>query len=235
MLRMALVEDDDGYAAQLKQFIARFSEETGQEISMTWFPDGMDIAEDYKPVNDIIFMDIEMPLLNGMETAERIRQNDQTVIIIFITNMAQYAIKGYEVNALDYVLKPINYYAFSMKLRKACRIASERNERAVILTVDGEQRKIPVRLVRYVEVSDHRLIYHLEKEDISVFKSLKDAETELGAGFSRCNNCYLVNLRFVDGIKDDCAVLGKDLLKISRTRKKAFMQELSDYFKNGGR
>ena len=76
---------------------------------MTVFADGVDILEDYRAVYDIIFLDVEMKHLDGMTTAERIRQMDADVILIFITNMAQYAIRGYSVGALDYVLKPVPY------------------------------------------------------------------------------------------------------------------------------
>lgn len=235
MLRIAVVEDDQNYAMQIVGYLERFAGENQSDIRIQRFQDGMEIAEDYKPVYDIIFLDIEMPLLDGMSTAERIRQQDPDVLMIFITNLAQYAIRGYGVNALDYVLKPVNYAAFAMKLQKACRILSKRETRYVILTDEQEIRKVPVSNIRYIEVADHQLIYHTVEGDFYEFGTLRKLESELGDSFARCNHCYLVNLAYVDGTKEDCILVGKDTLKISRAKKKQFMQMLSDYCRFGGR
>lgn len=235
MLRIAIVEDDSQYAQQLEKYVARFAEETGQKIQTTLFSDGMDIAEEYAPVWDIILLDIEMPLLDGMSAAERIREHDPSVLIMFITNMAQYAIQGYSVNALDYVLKPINYYAFSLKMRRACRILNERSGQALMLMQEGETVKVPASDILYVEVADHQLVYHTAKGEFREFGALKKLEDSLGKGFARCNHCYLVNLKYMDGIKDDCVIVGGTSLKISRAKKKEFMQQVSDFYRFGGR
>ena len=117
MLRIAVVEDDKTYAAQLKEYLVRYGTETNQKISVALFPDGEDIVTDYSAEFDIILMDVEMTFMDGMTAAEKIREKDNEVVIIFITNMPQYAIQGYKVDALDYVLKPISYFAFSQTVR----------------------------------------------------------------------------------------------------------------------
>ena len=103
----------------MQEYVRRYTRQYGTEFEVTVFADGVDILEDYRAVYDIIFLDVEMKHLDGMTTAERIRQMDADVILIFITNMAQYAIRGYSVGALDYVLKPVPYFAFSQQLLKA--------------------------------------------------------------------------------------------------------------------
>ena len=235
MRRVAIVEDDAEYADQLVEFLDRYGLESKEEMHSTIFRNGLNIVEDYQPVWDIILLDIEMPMLDGMTAAERIRVLDPDVILIFITNMAQYAIKGYEVDAMDFVLKPVNYYAFRMKLRKALRVLGERSTASVLVRTENGTRKLPVSSLRYVEVRDHRLIYHSTQGDFEMFGSLKELESTLGRDFARCNHCYLVHLRFVDGVQEDNVLVGGDALKISRTRKKAIMQQLSDYYRFGGR
>jgi DNA-binding LytR/AlgR family response regulator len=235
MLRVAVVEDNKRYSSQLKHFVERYGEENNVDVAIKQFSDGMEIVEGYKPVWDIILLDIEMPHLNGMSAAEEIRRQDEDVILIFITNIAQYAIQGYAVNALDYVLKPVTYAAFALKMRKACNVLEKRETQAVILSVDGESKKIMSSDILYVEVADHELIYHTKKGDFHEFGTLKKVEELLGKDFTRCNHCYLVNLRYVEGIRDDCVVIENVQLKISRSRKKEMLQKISDYYRYGGR
>ena len=106
MIRIALVEDEAEVRAQLQGYVQRHTRQYGTEFAVTEFADGMELLDDYRPVYDILFLDVEMKHLDGMETARRVRELDKDVIIVFITNMAQYAIGGYAVGALDYVLKP---------------------------------------------------------------------------------------------------------------------------------
>lgn len=232
---VAIVEDDRQYARQLELLVRKYAQENGVDLEVKVFHDGMEIAGDYRPVWDIILLDIEMPLLDGMSAAERIREKDQSVIIIFITIMAQYAIRGYSVGALDFVLKPINYYALSMKLRKALRIIDSRGERSVMITVKEETYKLPISSIYYVEVTDHRLVYHTAEGEYTTFGTLKSLEKELGSGFSRCNHCYLVNLKYVDSVQGETVTVSGTPLRVTRAKKKEFMQKLSDYCTYGGR
>lgn len=112
MIKIAIVEDEAAVRDQLTDYVRRYTRQYGTEFEVTCFTDGDEILENYRPAFDIIFLDVEMKRLNGMETAQRIRELDDDVLLIFITNMAQYAIKGYSVGALDYVLKPVPYFAF---------------------------------------------------------------------------------------------------------------------------
>ena len=112
MLKIAVVEDQTEVRESLCQFIRQYAGEQGLQAEVEPFADGAVIAEGYQPGYDIIFLDVEMPRLGGFGAAERIRAVDPDVVLVFVTNMAQYAIKGYEVDALDYVLKPVSYGAF---------------------------------------------------------------------------------------------------------------------------
>ena len=133
MIRIALVEDDASYRQELKAYLEQYARENGEEIDVKTFADGDEIAQDYRAEYDIIFMDILMRFMNGMQAAREIRKKDEEVIIIFVTNTAQYAISGYEVNALDYVLKPINYYAFSKTMERALAKVKRDEEKFIVI------------------------------------------------------------------------------------------------------
>lgn len=119
MIRIAIVEDDHNYKEQLIDFLHKFKQEQGETISIETYNDGDEIVENYHAQYDIILMDVQMQFMDGMSAAEEIRKIDSEVVIIFITNLAQYAIKGYAVDALDYILKPISYFQFSQRLTRA--------------------------------------------------------------------------------------------------------------------
>ena len=119
MIRIALVEDDPAYAEQLLSYLKEYEKESKERISVQTFSDGEDIVTEYRADYDIILMDVEMKFMDGMSAAEKIRKMDTEVVIIFITNMPQYAIQGYKVNALDYILKPISYFSFSESMVRA--------------------------------------------------------------------------------------------------------------------
>lgn len=119
MIRVALVEDEESSQRTLTEYLERFSQEINEKIHVSIFPDGAEIVEDYRGNYDIILMDILMRYMDGMEAASEIRKVDKEVVILFITSTPQYVMKGYTVDALDYVLKPVSYFAFSQRMQRA--------------------------------------------------------------------------------------------------------------------
>lgn len=230
MIRVAIVDDDPQYVSCLKEFLERYQRERGEKLKVTVFTDGDEIAIGYKAEYDIILMDVEMRFMDGMTAAEEIRKVDPQVVIIFITNMAQYAIKGYTVDALDYVLKPVTYFAFTQRIDRALSRMENRARKFIVLNLRGGAKKLDVSRLYYVEVRDHVLLYHTADGEFSVTGSMKEVEESLrGSAFFRCNKGYLVNLEHVEGFRGECAVVGGETVQVSRARKKEFLDALNDY------
>ena len=228
-MNIAIVEDDVSYAEELEKQLLRFETENDLKFNITRFEDGSRLIGDYSYQYDLILLDVEMPVMNGIDTARAVRAVDDQVLIMFVTNMAQYALHGYEVDAVDYVLKPLNYAALSMKMKKVLRIYRRRPADSIFIKVDGEIRRLSVRDIYYVESRGHSLFYHTSAGVYAAAgsKPLSTVEEELSdCGFSRCNSCYLVNLFYVDGLAKDGVRVGAELLAVSRNRKKQFKAEL---------
>ena len=231
MIRIALVEDEAEVRAQLQGYVQRHTRQYGTEFAVTEFADGMELLDDYRPVYDILFLDVEMKHLDGMETARRVRELDKDVIIVFITNMAQYAIGGYAVGALDYVLKPVNYYQFCTKLSRAVqRVQRRRGGQVVLQLAGGGMQVLSTGDIYYLETHDRLLWYHTTKGEFSVRASLASAEKQLAQyHFSRCNQCYLVNLKYVKAVENDFVHVNTDHLEISRRQRAAFLTAVASY------
>lgn len=230
MIRAAIVEDDESYQEQLKRYIQRYEEESGERICVSVFNDGDEIIDNYAGNYDIIFLDIEMHRMNGMDAARRIRKLDSGVVLIFITNMVQYAIQGYEVQALDYVLKPIKYFAFSQEMEKAMK--KLKSDKGKYLSISQGQGivKVDTRDISFLESQGHNIIVHTSNGDYTFRETMKEMESRLtDIHFVRCNSGYLVNLEYVEYVEKNTVCVRGEKLQISRPRRREFMAELTNY------
>lgn len=230
MYHIAVVEDERECSGQIQEFLKQYEQENGVQFKITVFEDGVQILEHYKPVYDMILMDIDMPGMNGMDAADQIRQTDQEVVLVFITNLASFAIRGYEVGALDYVMKPVNYSNFSMRLTRALKRSRAREPRQIMLTLPDGVRKLDVKDIYYVEVQNRTLHYHTAEGTFAARGTLQSAEQMLSADFFvRCNHWYMVNLRHVKEVRKNVVVVGSYELEISRRNRTPFLKALAEY------
>lgn len=231
MIRIAIVEDEALYAEQLKSYLKRYEEEQGQTFSIRIFSDGDEIVHKYRSDFDIILMDVEMKFMDGMTAAEEIRRVDTEVVIIFITNMAQYAIRGYAVDALDYVLKPVSYFAFSERLKRAIERMRRRESKCIMVNIKGGTVRLNIANIFYVDSEGHTLILHTILGNYETTGTMREMEEKLrGMNFCRGNKGYLINLQHVDGVQDGCALVRGEKLLLSRAKRKEFMEALTEYW-----
>lgn len=232
MIRVAIVEDNSTERARIRECLTFLSESEGIAFDVAEFETGAAFIGNYVPEYDLVFMDIEMPEMDGMETARMLREMDPSVILIFVTNMAQYAISGYEVEALDFILKPINRYSFAMKVKRAVARTARRYDEYISVRTAGETYRVPIADIRYLDMVDHHTVYHTVDGDYSEYITLKDACRKINRDdFVYCNRSYLVNLRHVRSVGKDTVTVGQEELIISRPQKKAFLTALSEYMR----
>lgn len=231
MLKVAIVEDETAEAERLANFLQRYEREQGEKLLVQRFPDGLDFVENYKADFDIIFMDISMPLMDGMEAAKRIRKTDQNVCLIFVTNMMQYALSGYEVDARDFLVKPVEYLYFSKRLQKAVEYCKRSKGNDIVLSGKGGFVRLNSRDILYVEVIAHTLVYHCVQGVYEVRGTMKEAEEAFRGreDFARCSNSYLVNLNYVKALHGSTVQVEGDQIQIGKTKRKEFLDKLNRF------
>lgn len=231
MHNIAIVEDNDNDALTLESFISQISEQEKTQYNVKRFRSAVEFLNNYQAIYSLILLDVEMPEMNGVDASFKIRSLDKTVSIIFTTNLVQYAQKGYEVDAVAYLIKPVQYFDFAMKFKKALDIYSLNQDKDFTVKTSKGPCRISTNRLMFVEVMRHRLYYHLIDETLEVTGTIIKAEEELkDFGFLRCNQCYLINPRFISKIQGLDIVIGDTTLLISRPRKKQFMEELASWY-----
>lgn len=231
VFKTIILEDEADAMAMMKSFLDRYSKESGQTFEVLAYDNAAKMLESYDATADIVFTDIQMAGIDGMSAAKKIRERDKEVLIIFVTNLAQYAIEGYEVKAFDFILKPIRYTSFSMKLNRAIKdLQHKRNDVNLNINTKDGIRRIAVSDIIYAEVRNHDTVLHTANGDIKMRITLSKLAKELEEHhFSLCNACYLVNLRYVNQIDIDNVILGNNRLRISQSKRKAFLSEVAKY------
>lgn len=230
MYHIAIVEDEKEYAEQLQTFLKQYEGEHNVKFKVTVFEDGAEILKDYQPIYDLILLDIEMPKVNGMDAADQIRKKDQEVVMMFITNIASYAIRGYEVGALDYVMKPITYYGFAMRLGRALKRVQQNEQKTVLLPLSDGVKKLQIQQIYYVEVQNRILHFYTDEGEYTIRGTMQKVEESLrGHSFAKCNHWYMVNLRHVTEVRKNIAVVAGHELEISRRNRTPFMKALAEY------
>ena len=230
-MNIAIIEDDKRDRLALKTHLEKIASESGFDMVFAVFEEAESFLEQYNPVYDVVFMDIELPMMSGMDAAALLRQKDSRVILIFVTNISRLAAEGYKVNALDFIVKPYNYDDIKIVMRRAFEIY-EQNIGAndiFIRTSEGFVR-ISLNSIKYIEVFNHKLVYHIGHKTIESRGQLKEAEDFLLLnGFYKCSRCYLINMRYVRSVSENVVDVGGECLQISRRIKKSFLIAIADF------
>lgn len=232
MIRIAIIEDESLVAQTLEQYIVRYAEEKRLQISVDKFSDGASFLDEYNKQFHIILMDIVMPHLDGMETAHRLRKVDQDVCLIFITSMGQYAIQGYEVSALDFIIKPVEYDLFSIKLEKA--ILHIKVDDCLQIPVANGMRSVRVSQVRFIESSKHYLYFHTASEVLKMRGSIRDIRQRFEPnGFALSSGSFLVNLSYIDQATKTEVIVDGTAIPIARTHRAEFWEKMAVHMSGG--
>ncbi|ROR29126.1 LytTR family two component transcriptional regulator [Mobilisporobacter senegalensis] len=231
MITVVICDDEQAFINRMKEYIKRFSEENKEEFSVREFTSGQTLLNSYNANFQIIFLDIKMPELDGIETAKRIRQMDSNVIIIFLTSLVKYVLAGYSVNAANYLIKPLEYKKFKIEMEKAVIKAVSIKNGYITVKNDKGFFKIYLSTLKYIETYQRNTMIHTTKEDIISYKKMQDHEKDLeGYPFVRCHTSYIVNMQYIESVVgNDLTLSSGEIIPISKQKKKDLMQNLAEY------
>ena len=230
-IKVAIVEDNQESSQLLSEMLNRYSAETDISFEITTHADGMVFINTFRSQYDLVFLDIEMPIMNGMAAAKELRKVDKDTLLVFVTNLAQFAVDGYEVQAFDFIIKPVKYANFKMKLARIINeLQHRKQEGSILLQTRNMTRKIPTSEILYLAVQDHDVVFHLIDETITIRSSLSAWEEKLEPyHFVRCNSYSLVNLKHVTSIQGDELRLHQETLRFSRNKRTQFLNAFAQY------
>jgi len=232
MIKIAICDDEETFTIELTTLIKRYSEKSSIAICTVPYSDGSELLQNYPIDVDLIFLDIQMPHMNGLQAAKAIRKLDPKVSIIFLTSMAQYAVEGYKYNATNFIIKPIQYVRLKNELDRWLNLYKQEQTEHIIISNDTGKYKVPLSNLQYIETFGRNLMVHTENENIVAYRKMRDFENELStSSFVRCHTSFLVNLLFVKRVEKLKIELTTGAhIPISQPKRKDVMVKLAEYW-----
>ena len=231
--RVLVVDDSDEEAATLAGHLDRYATDHDVRLQVTRLRSAVEFVAE-KHDADLIFMDIDLPGINGMEAAEELRTRDAMTPLIFVTNLAQYAVAGYQVDALDFMVKPCRYADFAMRMDRAMRAVRRNGDQRIAIPTASGVRLVSVHDIVFVELQRHDLVYHTADgtDQLRARGSIRQAVESLPASsFVQPSQGCLANMAHVSAVRSDSVEMDDGTpLYFSRSRRRDCLETLSRYF-----
>ena len=236
MLSIAVCDDIPIECAQLAEHIKNILNQLGRSFSLKHFFDGQELLKGAESF-DIVFLDIKMPEISGMELAKQMWVNGRESIIIFVTSAEEYVYEAYDVEAFHFLLKPVNEDKLKNVLKKAVVKVTACNNGDFIVISSGHQiKKILLKDILYIESVGRMVKIHCNSGVFETYKQIGDLEQTLSdKHFFRCHKSFLLNLEYVSHFdKSEIVMENGDTVFLARKRAKIFQKEFISYMKMKG-
>lgn len=228
--KVAIIEDVSDDCNLLKSFLDKYQKENDVSFNIEAFTTAESFLYPKVESFDILFIDIELPGINGLELAKKVRDTNKNVVIIFVTTLRKYVINGYEVDAINYILKPYDYGSIKYTLDKAIKNVESHADSTFIMKIDGAIKVFNTNDIYFFEIMKHDLLISTTYGDFITYGNLTTVENSLNSkSFFRISSSIIINLRYVSQIKGNTVRVNNHDLVIGRTKKKDFIKAFLEY------
>ena len=233
MIYIAICDDEKHMSAHIRSCVSDFFRKKNRETSLRMFSSGEELLS-YNGQIDILFLDIQMKGMDGMETARKLRADQFRGFLVFITVLKEMVFQSFEVQAYDYLVKPVDEKQFEKTMERLYASMQNASEDSLLVQKGYEGRIIPKDEIVFCEVIDRKIYLNLASGDVvDYYERIENLEAKLDKHFYRCHRSYLINLKHLKGYKNGTACMdnGKKI-PVSRLRSKEFSGVVLQYMKN---
>ena len=233
MIHIAICDDEKHMSDHIRAMASNFFRKKNREIYFRTFSSGEELLS-YDGQIDILFLDIQMNGMDGMETARKLRASKFRGFLIFITVLKEMVFQSFEVQAYDYLVKPVYDKQFEKTMERLYASMQNASEDSLLVQKGYEGRIIREEEIVFCEIIDRKIYLNLASgEVVDYYERIENLETKLGSHFFRCHRSYLINLKHLKGYKNGTACMdnGKEV-PVSRLRSKEFSSVVLQYMKN---
>ena len=233
MIHIAVCDDEPYMSEQIKALVSEFFRKKNREICLRTFAGGEELLKYGGPI-DILFLDIQMKEIDGMETARRLRADRFQGFLIFITVLKEMVFQSFEVQAYDYLVNPVDEAQFEKTMERCLASMRSAGEDRLLVQKGYESRIIRKDEIVFCEIIDRKIYLNLTSgEVVDYYERIEHLETKLDDRFFRCHRSYLINLKHLKGYKNGTAYMdnGREV-PVSRLRNREFSSVVLQYMKN---
>ncbi|MDU7966796.1 MAG: LytTR family DNA-binding domain-containing protein [Paeniclostridium sordellii] len=229
MYRIVICEDDNLQRNEINSFISEIFSEMSNNIKIFEFSSAEEVIESKLEGIDIYFLDIQMDNLNGMDLAKKIRKQNDTSKIIFITSLLEHVQDGYMVKAYRYLIKPIKYEDLKEHTLSCISDIIKERENFIMIKENGITYKVNTKEITYIEIIKKDITIHTIYKKYNIKNRIKNLEKELNMyNFFRCHKSYLINMEYIDCIgKDNLMIKGTEI-PVSKYRMSGLKTKLTN-------
>lgn len=234
-MKIVICDDDEFFLTKLNGYISKILSEKQINKKILSFISGEEFLRYYEKFKDIdmVFLDILMKDITGIQVAKKIREQDTSMQIFFITSISRYIMEGYNVRAANYLIKPVKYNTLYRELDKAIKLLQSRYKKYILEKNDFGIFKINQEDIRYIETFERNTLIHTAAGNILSYKNMKKHLELLGEDFYRIHESYIVNLNNIKSLlKMELELESGEILPVSKHRKKELMDQISIYYGN---
>lgn len=233
-ISIAVCDDEPYMSEYLAEQVSAFFACESLPTRISLFPDGNSLLSSAEALRaDVLLLDIQMPLPDGLETAKELRRRGFSGFIIFVTILRETVFEAFEVQAFDYLVKPLAPDAFRRTMRRLLSALLKQQESRLFVQKGNAQHIIPFADICFCEVIDRKVYLHLKDSTVlDYYEKIETLEQRLDGRFFKCHRSYLVNLDYVGGCQDGQVLLSQgERIPVSRLRERELTQALLRHMK----